>query len=398
MDKLSQRLEEYDFLRVAQEIDSYSSANANEISVMLSPTASLFGSFITVEVKIAGNKLPKPRSISDTFIKIVNVWLDWPPTSTSEHFGQRAISVTKLDALAENDPLETRITQNQSKTSISCKIPNKSLRDLRIRFATPSCYLLLPGRSPFERSLLNININLSVGSNYTIMYLEHPVDISLRSRVDNAEYHSLAYASEQGGIRKISFFKSNEVHVRYFWGANDTKKLTAPALPLYTGGASLIAAAFTLALVNSNLSDLASAVLAFALLPPALQLFSRQKIFFPSTDISRFSITDWFSLFSLMIYLPLIVLTSLSFVILPALRTTLEVVNLCTGLFLLLAGGMYIFLLDGGVFQHYSCDKCEKRIYWRKNTFLHLPTRRTLCRQCWQSQIAVDKAGKDSKL
>jgi len=398
MDKLSQRLEEYDFLRVAQELDSYSSANANEISVILPPTTSLFGSFITVEVKIDGNKLPKSKNSSGNYIKIMDAWLDWPPTLSSEHFGQRAISVTKLNAFAENDPLETRIAQNQNKTSISCRMPKKNLGDIKVRFSTPSCYLLLPGRSPFERSLLNINITLFVGANCTLMYLEHPVDISLRSRVDNAEYHSLAYAAEQGGIRKISFFKSNDVHVRYFWGANDTKKLTAPALPLYTGGISLIAAAFTLALLNSNLSDLASAVLAFALLPPALQLLSRQKFFFPSTDISRYSIADWLSLLSLMIYLPLIILTSLSLVLIPVLRTTLVIVDLYTGIFLFLAGGVYIFLLDGGVFQHYSCDKCEKRIYWRKNTYLHIPTRRTLCLQCWQSQNALDKAGKDSEI
>lgn len=396
MDKLSHRLEEYDFLRVAQELDTYSNANANEVSVLLPSTASLFGSFIRVEVKINGDKLPL-KAGSANFIQVMEVWLDWPPMSPSERFDQRAISITNVSAVTESDNLDVRISQNQNKTLIGCKVPRKKSRYIKISFASPSCYLLLPGRSPFERSLLNININLLLGSQYTLMYLQHPVDISLRARVDNAEYHSLAYAAEQGGIRKISFFKSNEIHVRYFWGTNDTKKLAAPALPLYTGGTSLVAAAFTLALINSNLSDLASAVLAFALLPPALQLLSRQRFFFPSTDISRYSIADWLSLLSLTIYLPLIILTSLSLVLFPALRLTLEALDLYTGIILFLTGGMYIFLLDGGVFQHYSCDKCEKRIIWRKNAYLHIPTRRTLCRQCWQSQIAADKAGKDSR-
>jgi len=395
MEKLSQRLEEYDFLRVAQELDTYSNANANEISLILPPTTSLFGSFITVEVIVDEKKLPK--NSGNNFVKILDAWLDWPPTLSSEHFGQRAISITRLSARIEDESLEVKINQNKNKTSISCKIPKKILGDLKISISSPSCYLLLPGRPPFERSLLNINVDLVIGAHFSLMYLEHPVDISLRARVDNAEYHSLAYAAEQGGIRKISFFKSNEIRIRYFWGTNDTKKLTAPALPLYTGGVSLIAAAFTLALINSNLSDLASTVLAFALLPPALQLLSRQRFFFPSTDINRYSITDWLSLLSLFIYLPLIMLTGLSLILIPSLRSTLGAIDFSVGMFLFLVGGIYIFLLDGGVFQHYACDKCEKRIYWRKNTYLHIPTRRTLCPQCWQSQNILDKAGKDSE-
>ena len=394
MDKIPQRLEEYDFLRVAQELDIYSREHANEISLMLPPTTALFGSFITVEIKIDGSKLPKNGG--EDFVKILDIWLDWPPALSSEHFGQRAISITRLNAFGEKDSFETKISQDENKTSISCKIPQKIPGGLRVSLSTPSCYLLLPGQSPFDRSLLDININLSVGARYSLVYLEHPTDISLRARVDNAEYHSLAYAAEKGGIRKISFFKSNEIHVRYFWGTNDIKKLTAPALPLYTGGVSLIAAAFTLALLNSNLSDLAATILAFALLPPALQLLSRQKLFFPSTDISKFSAADWLSLVSLVIYLPLITMTGLYLIFVTSIRSTLEVINFTLGIVLFLLGGLYILLLDGGVFQHYACDKCEKRIYWRKNTFLHIPTRRTLCLQCWQSQIALDKAEKDS--
>lgn len=390
---ISQRLEEYDFLRVAQELDFYSHEGANTVLISLPASTSLFGSFISVSVTINEVNLP---STQDGFAKVLEAWLDWPPAHRSEHLGRQAISLTKIEAAINGVLIETKLSQSENSTEIFVLLSSaQKIKELKITFSTPSCYFLLPGRAPFERSMLNINLALVLGSKYTLLYLEHPEDISLRARVDNADYHSLAYASESGGIRKISFFRYPIVNIRYFWGSNETRRLTAPALPLYVAGISLIAAAFTLALVNSNLSDLASAVLALALLPPAVQLFSQQRLFFPSTDITRYSFTDWMSLISLGIYLPLIILTGWALAFMPTIRGGLETVNFLVGSFLLICGGIYLFLLNGGVFQNYTCDKCERRIFWRKNTYLHIPTRRTLCKNCWNSQLTLDATNQD---
>ncbi len=392
---LSERLEEYDFLRVARELNEYSQAGANRVHLTLPSTASLFGSFVSIRVEFQPDALI--QSAQGDRRELLEAWIDWPPSRSGTHRKRRGISVTRTHVTIGDSivtGIEIQTLEDRTTFILPTGFPKTLSEPLVVEFSTPSVYFLLPGREPFSRSLLNLNLNLLAGADKTILYLDHPSVISLRARVDNSEYHSLAYAAEANAIRKITFFSGSSIRIRYFWGLNDAGRLMAPSVPLYASGVSLVAAAFTLALVEARLSDLASAVLAFALLPPFFQLLSQRRLMFPSADISRFSVDGWTALIALGLYVPLIALTGLSLAFFPDLRLVLRGANLALGVIFILSTVVYVLLVQNGFFQHYACDVCERRIWWRRGAHLHVSTRRTLCETCWRSQLTAEAADK----
>ncbi len=58
---------------------------------------------------------------------------------------------------------------------------------------------------------------------------------------------------------------------------------------------------------------------------------------------------------------------------------------------------IFYTLFSQGTFQNYLCDQCEKWLPFRKHAKLHIPTRRTLCKSCWNSTRTAEVVEKTSK-
>lgn len=382
------KLEEYDFLRVSKLLSDYQQHAANRVSVRIPMVASLFGSFVSVRVDIDAQK-GLQRALQPT--ALLEAWIEWMPAGQDE---RRVISVTEARAYADDKLLRSmRVTFSSGSAQFFLEDPAdwalaQTADRFIIEFVSPSIYFLLPERQPFTRSMLNLQLDISCGTGRTIFYLDYPVDMSLRCRNDNSEYHSLAYATDSNLVRKISFIPNRTIRQRLFWGTNDINKLMGPVTPLYAFGISLLTASFTLLLLEAGLQELGATVFALSLLPPYFQLISGKRIMFPSADIRRFSYDDWLLLLSLVIYLPLMVLTALGLILPTIDKRTMTILDGGLGFVFIIFLLLYILLLGEGVFQHYACDTSEERIWLRRFAKLDLDTRRTLCNKCWARHLA----------
>lgn len=241
----------------------------------------------------------------------------------------------------------------------------------------------MPERRPFARSLLNFKLEFKRGPRRVICDLEHPSDLSLRTRVDNSNYHSLAYSEELAVLRKLTFFESRLIEIKWYWGTSNPDKLLRPALPLGSAAVSAFALALSLLLNRIGLEEFAATVFALALLPPAFGIFSQRLLFFPSADIRRMSYTDMALYISLLVYVIVFAfgITSLFY---PSLLQYGVRVSLILGAITLALALFYFLFVSMGTLQKYTCDQCERWIYLRSSAKLHVPTRKTLCNRCWK--------------
>lgn len=386
------KLEEYDFLRVSQLLSDYEQKAANRVSIRIPMAASLFGSFVTVMVDMNARGRLKSSQPSPVLLE---AWIAWMSTNLDECRARFPISITESRAYADDKVLNSIKVAFSDESTTFCLadeadcITAQNADRLIIEFVSPSIYFLLPEKQPFTRSMLNLQLNIASDSSYTILYLDYPIDMSLRSRKDNSDYHSLAYATDNNLIRKITFIPNQPIHLRLTWGTNDLNKLMAPSMPLYAFGISLLTASFTLLLQDAGLQELAATVFALSLLPPYFQLISGKRLMFPSADIKRFSYDDWTLVLSFAIYLPLLVTTAVGLVWSAIDKRIMTILDGGVGLAFIVILLLYMFLLGQSVFQHYACDDCEKPILFRRTAKLDMDTRRTLCSESWRKLSAL---------
>ena len=383
---VGRRLERYDHLRVTDLFLQYGT-QIHRVYISLPSVPALFGAFVDVRAEIvptppAAQPSATPGPVEVLSISIEELARDNVPC-------QRGVSVIGLKATQGSRGISATTAMSDMSTKVLCPPEVLDCADcLVVEFSTPCIYSSLPEREPFARSLLSFNLDLWPKLR-TVLFVGYPAGVSLRGRIDDALYQSLALATSDGTVQKISFFEQPPLDVKWFFGTNVTQRLFSPIAPLFEVSVSLLAEGFTLALVKAGLNELASAVFALGLLPPFIKIFSRREFFAFSSDIRRLSWADISILVSYLIYVPLTVLTC-DF-LLSGWSAALEMRKIDFGCALasLLACLLYYVAVQCGVLQRYVCDRCGRGILWRLQAKLDVQSRRTMCASCWHElQIA----------
>lgn len=390
-DKIAiQKLEDYDTLRVSAKLKEYGLDVANRVYAVLPDHISSFGAFIDLRVEIDSFRPTHPDEVG----KLISISIDWPP-SQAPVMTRHPINVTSFSVTKGDVPIQSAaLVVHDADLSITAHLEELSATPgkLTICVSTPSLYFLLPGQEPFRRHLFNLNLTIYNGTDKTLLYLDHSAKVSLRCRKDNSEYQSLAYSVRSDQIRKITFFSANEIHVRHYFGLNQRPEFMRVVNPLYAAGISLLAGSITFALIQANFTDIAASAFALLILPPFLQVLSQRSLFYPSSDIMRLSVSTIVLFLVGTIYLPLLVATIAILVAFSQYRLIAQRTDLGAGLLLVGLATTYAFLLEQGLFQHYACDRCERRLWWRKRAKLDLDSRQTLCNECWKSTQISSRA------
>ena len=375
-----QALENYDAIRVTDLLSTYAAGPRALVRITLPSEAFFYGSF--VEVRFTLSPLSRASACSGATVKLAECAADW-----SEIGGAPCtpVNVTSAEAWVGTVAARVLIRTTPGSTGIWLVLPESYVDSdpVVVRLVTPSVYRLLAERVPFRRTLLSLRAwfpeNIVCGQ----VFLSHPKTLSLRCRRDNSEYHSLAYGAENGHVTKITFFPSSCVEMRYYFGSNETRVLMAPAVPIYATAMTTIAMGLAALLARGGQGDIASAAFALALVAPFFRVWTGRLILFPSADIHRSDLTLVALIISVTAYCFTLSLTVASFLIWRA-AAAVATVDFLAGLAFLAAALGYTVLVRGGVLQHYACDRCGERIRLRRLAFLHRPSRRTVCRRCYQ--------------
>lgn len=276
-----------------------------------------------------------------------------------------------------------RVSTEPDRTEIQVTVPwdNPNPTSVTAMFFVDDAFRAFGGDGAFRTFLLGLKLRVPL-SKAVRVDLEHGDDYSLRCRIDNSEYHSLATGVAPSTVQKKNYHPTSQIEIRYLFGTHgDSSFRELARLPL---GASfgLIAASLALAFQKSGDSSLAAAALAFALLPPVLQATSRSRVFYRSADIRSQDVSRLIGLVTVSLYIPAITLAIVSMTDAPSLRSPAQVV--CYGSSALLgalAVAVLISVREQVVPAHY-CDVCARRILWRSRAHLDKGSRRTVCGDC----------------
>lgn len=380
-DNAKRRLEEYDALKVSRLLARYHADGTCTMTVGLPKQAIAFGAFVKIEVLIPARLLRDPAAGTDELLSIAVAW----PPSDSMSRERRSINVTQLSVTCGDQPISSAMFEIRPQATVVVVDPVELSRapgDLVVTVVSPSLFFLEPGVFPFQRYILNLDVQIGMGAEKVIVYLDHGADISLRCRMDNSVYHSLAYGALSGGVRKIGFFERNTVLMRYRYGTSDRTAFQDLARPALMAALGALAGALTLMLLRRGQVELAAVAFALLLGPPFLQVFRGRGALYSSSDIVRSGASQRIGLVAASVYIPLFVI---DLIVLTKGWHGLAWIylNMVGMVIFVLAGVALLFLVNHQVIPRYFCDNCAKWIKWDKHSSLHLESRRTLCRECW---------------
>lgn len=401
----------------------YERDEANDILVHIPADTEGFTAFTTFDITL------KKLSTSDTPVGLLECWIDWPPTEQpagwgvnpreapeGEHPNKLPMILRDIDG---QDNVEVVMDKNKEKATL--RATGISFSTLRIKFKVPNVFYNLPGRPPYVRKRLTVNLRVLNGAASSVLQLEYPKSIAMRARADNADYQSLVLSVEDDYFRKATFFPQREIHIRYTFGTTNGTELAAPGFPPLRAGLILLGFGVTLLLIKAvdptddkGLFEIAAVVFGLTFIPSFVDIF-RMRLLSHSAAVA--DPVSWDRLSTYVFgFIHLAALFLVAWQLLTAqpkeLVVTGNVLCLGGGLLILVAWIFFFIPLGLGTFHQYMCDRCERRTWIRKwlpmglgaylydrrlTTKLHHATRHSLCARCYDevSKEHLENPGED---
>ncbi|GAA3499951.1 hypothetical protein GCM10019016_070560 [Streptomyces prasinosporus] len=293
--------------------------------------------------------------------------------------------VVAEDLTAVSGDREVRIARRESRGRLRLVLDGRDLQDsesVRISLTTSSVLHLAAGDDAFRVWRLGLHCTVP-SADRVITELAHSPELSLRCRVDNSEYHSLAQSADADLIRKMGFHPGPTVSLKYLLGIHAASNFRALALPAFATSLGLLSGGYTLALLSAGHGDLAAVSLALTLTPPVLQAIKPGASFYRSADIHGRGAVFWISSFSVLAYLAGVLMMLVSVAYVPHTAADIQIAVYALGGASGLAGVAIVTAVHQQIIPPHFCDMCAKRIVWRRRSRLHLASRRTVCRACF---------------
>lgn len=409
----------------------YERDEANDILVHIPADTEGFTAFTTLDITL------KKLSTSDTPVDLLECWIDWPPTEQPAGWGVNPREALEgkhpeklpmiLRDIDGQDNVEVFMDPDKEKATLRATTIRSST--LRVKFKVPNVFYNLPGRPPYVRKRLTVNLRVLNGAASSVLQLEYPKSIAMRARADNAEYQSLVFSVDDDYFRKTTFFPQREIHIRYTFGTTNGTELSAPGFPPLRAGLILLGFGITLLLVDAvrptgdeGLFEIAAVIFGLTFIPSFVEIF-RMRLLSHSAAVADKVSWDRLStyIFSGVHFGALcFVALTLLLVDLPEKRPEHIPALVGRGLGFFLVGGLLVFgawilyfiPLGLGTFHKYMCDRCERRTWIRKwlpmglgaylydrrlTTKLHHATRHSLCARCYDevSKEHLENPGED---
>src|SRR5215213_1647353 len=456
-------LEFQDTGKVIRSAADYQRDEANDIRVLIPKNADGFTSLTLFDITL--NKV----ATGDIPVDLLECWIDWSPTdpvdwgakpqrfglvkylstpfqairwllrfivrwiygrqgpqeSREVHYPNKLPMIIRDIRVVDPEKAEVKPTLNTNNGKVTLLRATKELsRTMKIKFAVPNVFFSIPGRAPFAKKRLALNIKVLNGASSSVVHLEYPDSIAMRARGDNSEYQSLVLGIGGGYMRKATFFPQQDIRMRYTFGTTDNTELAAPGIPPLRTGLALLGFGFTLLLIHAgqvaepkpdeSLFHLAAVVFALSLIPSVTEMLRIERLFHRSATIGNkpswerkstnvcasihivaFLLVAWTLLkglnlvslvpdfllnsvlytrgllLDLVSLVPGFLLSITSFLFGTAPRFLISI-----GVFLTFVGVVYSRLLRVGILQGYMCDECEKRMWIRKWYEMRIPRRK----------------------
>ena len=141
-------------------------------------------------------------------------------------------------------------------------------------------------------------------------------------------------------------------------------------------------AGLTIAFVKSGHDDLAGTLLAFALVPPVVQVVAQSRRNYGSADIYDRKLAAWITLAPALIYLPVLLFCIIAITDWPQAQDTAQGVAYVAAFLLGIYGALVLAAVKQKLIPEHYCDVCSTRILWRRRQYLEASSRRTLCKKC----------------
>jgi hypothetical protein len=368
----------FDSVRVHDLLRSYADTNATKMLVRIleGPLTYVGSVAISIDIPIRQSSVSRR-----TVAAVLSVPLPLPSLETTSH---GPLVVENLSAVSGTR--EVRIHQQESQGRLRLILDGRDLRrskSVRIDMTTSSILNLAGGDGPFRTWRLGIECEIPLATRI-IATLEHSPELSLRCRIDNSEYHSLAQSAGVSFVRKVGFYANSNVSLKYLFGAHASSSFRAVAFPTFAASLGLLAGGYTLALLAAGHGDLAAVSLALTATPPVLQAIKPTGGFYRSADIHVRGPSFWIYSVSVTTYLAGVFFVLVAITDRPDLSRTVEAVSYALGAAIGVLGLCIVAATQQQMIPPHYCDTCARRIVWRRKSRLHLTTRRTVCRPCFE--------------
>lgn len=375
----STSVQTFDSVRVHDLLRSYADTNAAKmlVRVLEGPLTYVGSVAISIDLPLQQSSISRR-----TVAAVLSVPL---PLSSLETTAHGPLVVESLSAVS--DTRKVRIHHEELQGRLRLILDGRDLRrakSVRIDMTTSSVLNLAGGDGPFRTWRLGVDCEIPMATR-VIVTLEHSPELSLRCRIDNSEYHSLAQSAGTGFVRKIGFYRNSAVSLKYLFGAHASSSFRAVAFPAFAASLGLLAGGYTLALLAAGHEDLAAVSLALAATPPVLQAIKPSGEFYRSADIHVRGPSFWLYSVSVMAYLIGVILVLAAITSAPDLSPTVQALSYILGATTGTLGLCIIAATQQQVIPPHYCDMCTRRIIWRRKSRLHLATRRTVCRPCFET-------------
>lgn len=368
----------FDSTRVHDLLRDYARGNTAQVCVRILQGPLTYVGRVTITVDI-------PLRPSQMRRRMVAAELSVPlPASSLDSTSRRPVFAETLSAVSERR--EIRVYQRERRGRLRLILDGRQLRNaksVRVSLTTPSVFNLAVGDGAFRTWRLGLDCKIPLASK-VVTVVEHSPELSLRCRIDNSEYHSLAQSADADLVRKVGFYPRSTVSLKYLFGNHASSSFRAVAFPAFAASLGLLSGGYTLALIAAGHGDLAAVSMALALTPPVLQAIKPEKGFYRSADIHGRGPAFWVYSFSVLAYLVGGLMTLAAVTDFPRLRTAAQTLSYSLGGAAGLMGIGIVAAVQQQVIPPHFCDVCAKRIFWRRRSRLHLATRRTVCRPCFQ--------------